>query len=187
MQAYDNISEIIDDEIREEESQITVITSDAQADRIIGIIQGYKDDMKTVRERAKETVDDYKFRVELWRDKQLETMEKQIEFYKGLLKDYYKAHSDGKKKMKFPSGNIGFYATRESYKWEDEKALIAYFQEQSKSNPIVYGFTLAYEPKLDKEKIKSMVRINEKGVPEIEGMEVPYMSYTAKGEVFNVR
>ena len=32
-----------------------------------------------------------------------------------------------------------------------------------------------------------MVRINEKGVPEIEGMEVPYMSYTAKGEVFNVR
>ena len=187
MSSYDNIAEIIEDENREEESQVTVITSDAQADRIIGIIQGYRDDMKTVKERAKETIDDYKFRVELWRDKQLETMEKQIEFYKGLLEDYYKAHSDGKKKMKFPSGNIGIYATRESYKWEDEKGLIAHLVEQSKNNPIVYGFTLTYEPKLDKEKIKSMVTINENGIPEIEGVEVPYLSYTAKGEAFNVR
>ena len=85
MQEYKNIAEIIDDEIRQEESQVTVITSDAQADRIIGIIQSYREEMKTVKERAKETIDDYKFRVELWRDKQLETMDKQIEFYKGLL------------------------------------------------------------------------------------------------------
>lgn len=187
MQSYENIAEIIDDEIKEEESMVTVITSDAQADRIIGIIQGYREDMKTVKERAKETIDDYKFRVELWRDKQLGTMEKQIEFYKGLLEDYYKAHSDGKKKMKFPSGNIGIYATREGYKWEDEKALAAYFVEQTKTNPVLYGFTLAYEPKLNKEQIKSMVKINENGIPEIEGKEVPYLTYTAKGEAFNVR
>ena len=187
MQEYKNIAEIIGDEIKQEESLVTVITSDAQADRIIGIIQSYREDMKTVKERAKETIDDYKFRVELWRDKQLETMDKQIEFYKGLLEDYYKAHSDGKKKMKFPSGNIGIYATRESYKWEDEKALAEYFVEQSKTNPVLYGFTLAYEPKLNKDKIKSMLTINENGIPEIEGREVPYLSYTAKGEAFNVR
>ena len=71
MQLYENIAEIIDDEIKQEESLVTVITSDAQADRIIGIIQSYREDMKTVKERAKETIDDYKFRVELWRDKQL--------------------------------------------------------------------------------------------------------------------
>ena len=85
------------------------------------------------------------------------------------------------------SGNIGIYATRESYKWEDEKALAEYFVEQSKTNPVLYGFTLAYEPKLNKDQIKSMLTINENGVPEIEGREVPYLSYTAKGEAFNVR
>ena len=41
MQEYKNIAEIIDDEIKQEESQVTVITSDAQADRIIGIIKSY--------------------------------------------------------------------------------------------------------------------------------------------------
>ena len=53
MQLYENIAEIIDDEIKQEESLVTVITSDAQADRIIGIIQSYREDMKTVKERAK--------------------------------------------------------------------------------------------------------------------------------------
>ena len=58
MQEYKNIAEIIDDEIKQEESQVTVITSDAQADRIIGIIQSYREDMKTLKERAKDTIDD---------------------------------------------------------------------------------------------------------------------------------
>ena len=79
------------------------------------------------------------------------------------------------------------HATSEREKCEHEKGLIAHLVEQSKNNPIVYGFTLTYEPKLDKEKIKSMVTINENGIPEIEGVEVPYLSYTAKGEAFNVR
>ena len=51
MQLYENIAEIIDDEIKQEESLVTVITSDAQADRIIGIIQSYREDMKTVKEK----------------------------------------------------------------------------------------------------------------------------------------
>ena len=96
MQEYKNIAEIIDDEIKQEESQVTVITSDAQADRIIGIIQSYREDMKTVKERAKETIDDYKFRVELWRDKQLETMDKQIELYKDYWNEYISAMDEGR-------------------------------------------------------------------------------------------
>ena len=134
MNTYEDLEQIIDSEYEAEFKEITAITSDAQANRLIGIIKNNKEEMKLAAARAKEVISDYKYKVELWRDKTIEGLDNQNRFYLKMLNDYFLSKSPDKKKLKFPNGNMGIYAVRESYNWTDEKALIDFIMEESQKS-----------------------------------------------------
>ena len=116
MNTYEDLEQIIDSEYEAEFKEITAITSDAQANRLIGIIKNNKEEMKLAAARAKEVISDYKYKVELWRDKTIEGLDNQNQFYLKMLNDYFLAKSPDKKKLKLPNGNMGIYAVRERFK-----------------------------------------------------------------------
>ena len=68
---------LIDDEFKREALEATAISSYSSANYYIGLIKANREEMKKITVRAKEIVDDYKFRTELWRDRQIETLENQ--------------------------------------------------------------------------------------------------------------
>lgn len=183
----EDLSQLVDDEIREEAMNAAIITSDSSANYYIGLIKANREEMKNVTNRAKEIIDDYKFRTELWRDKQIELLENQNNFYLEQLKAYYVANGDPKKRMKFPNGNIGNYAVRENIKWNDEKALVEYIQEQKKKSPLGFQNMLKIEYKLNKDEIKSRLVFTNDGKATLDNVELPFVTHTEKREEFNVK
>ena len=178
---------LIDDEIKREALEATAISSNSSANYYIGIIKANREEMKKITTRAKEIVDDYKFRTELWRDKQIEILENQNNYILQMLKSYYDANGDGKSKLKFPNGNIGNYAIRESIKYDDEKALVDFIREEKKKSPLGFQNILKLEYKLNKDELKSKITFTEDGKAILEGVELPFVTHTEKSEAFNVR
>ena len=191
MNTYEDLEQIIDSEYEAEFKEITAITSDAQANRLIGIIKNNKEEMKLAAARAKEVISDYKYKVELWRDKTIEGLDNQNQFYLKMLNDYFLAKSPDKKKLKFPNGNMGIYAVRESYNWTDEKALIDFIMEESQKSEYQesdeFSGLLKYKAELNKEVIKSRLVFDEDGNPYINGVLIPYVDHVEKSEAFNVK
>ena len=178
---------LIDDEIKREALEATAISSDSSANYYIGIIKANREEMKKITARAKEIVEDYKFRTELWRDKQIETLENQNNYILQMLKSFYDVNGDGKSKLKFPNGNIGNYAVRESIKYDDEKALVDFILEEKKKSPLGFQNILKREYKLNKDELKSKIQFTEDGKAMLEGIELPFITHTEKSEAFNVR
>ena len=191
MNTYEDLEQIIDSEYETEFKEITAITSDAQANRLIGIIKNNKEEMKLAAARAKEVISDYKYKVELWRDKTIEGLDNQNKFYLKMLNDYFLAKSPDKKKLKFPNGNMGIYAVRESFNWTDEKALIDFIMEESQKSEYQesdeFSGLLTYKAELNKEAIKSRLDFDEDGNPYINGVLIPYVDHVEKSEAFNVK
>lgn len=182
-----NFENLIDDEIKREALEATSISSVSSANYYIGLIKTNREEMKNITARAKEIIEDYKFRTELWRDKQIEILENQNNYILQMLKSYYEANGDGKNKLKFPNGNIGNYAVRESIKWDDEKALVDFIRKEKKKSPLGFQNILKLEYKLNKDEIKSKVQFTEDGKAILEGVELPFITHTEKSEAFNVR
>lgn len=178
---------LIDDEIKREALEATAISSESSANYYIGIIKANREEMKKITARAKEIVEDYKFRTELWRDKQIETLENQNNYILQMLKSFYDVNGDGKSKLKFPNGNIGNYAVRESIKYDDEKALVDFILEEKKKSPLGFQNILKREYKLNKDELKSQIQFTEDGKAMLEGIELPFITHTEKSEAFNVR
>lgn len=191
MNTYEDLEQIIDSEYEAEFKDITAITSDAQANRLIGIIKNNKEEMKLAAARAKEVISDYKYRVELWRDKTIEGLDNQNKFYLKMLNDYFLAKSPDKKKLKFPNGNMGIYAVRESFSWTDEKALIEFIMEESQKSEYQesddFNGLLKYKAELNKDAIKNRLVFDEDGNPYINGVLIPYVDHVEKSEAFNVK
>lgn len=191
MNTYEDLEQIIDSEYETEFKEITAITSDAQANRLIGIIKNNKEEMKLAAARAKEVISDYKYKVELWRDKTIEGLDNQNKFYLKMLNDYFLAKSPDKKKLKFPNGNMGIYAVRESFNWTDEKALIDFIMEESQKSEYQesdeFSGLLKYKAELNKDAIKSRLVFDEDGNPYINGVLIPYVDHVEKSEAFNVK
>ena len=191
MTTYEDLEQIIDSEYEAEFKEITAITSDAQANRLIGIIKNNKEEMKLAAARAKEVISDYKYKVELWRDKTIEGLDNQNQFYLKMLNDYFLAKSPDKKKLKLPNGNMGIYAVRESYNWTDEKALIDFIMEESQKSEYQesdeFSGLLKYKAELNKEAIKSRLVFDQDGNSYINGVLIPYVDHVEKSEAFNVK
>ena len=191
MNTYEDLEQIIDSEYEAEFKDITAITSDAQANRLIGIIKNNKEEMKLAAARDKEVISDYKYRVELWRDKTIEGLDNQNKFYLKMLNDYFLAKSPDKKKLKFPNGNMGIYAVRESFSWTDEKALIEFIMEESQKSEYQesddFNGLLKYKAELNKDAIKNRLVFDEDGNPYINGVLIPYVDHVEKSEAFNVK
>ena len=64
LNTYEDIAQQIDAEYEAEFETMTAIKSDAQANRLIGIIKNNKEEMKLAAAKAKEVISDYKYRVE---------------------------------------------------------------------------------------------------------------------------
>ena len=155
------------------------------------IIKNNKEEMKLAAAKAKEVISDYKYKVELWRDKTIEGLDNQNKFYLKMLNDYFLAKSPDKKKLKLPNGNMGIYAVRESYNWTDEKALIDFIMEESQKSEYQesdeFSGLLKYKAELNKEVIKSRLVFDEDGNPYINGVLIPYVDHVEKSEAFNVK
>ena len=76
---------LIDDEIKREALEATSISSVSSANYYIGLIKANREEMKNITNRAKEIIEDYKFRTELWRDKQIEILENQNNYILQML------------------------------------------------------------------------------------------------------
>ena len=187
MYNLEDLETLVDAEIKENALAAASISSDSSANYYIGLVKANREEMKKITVRAKEIVDDYKFRTELWRDRQIETLENQNNYILQMLKSYYDANGDGKSKLKFPNGNIGNYAVRESIKWDDEKALVDFIREEKKKSPLGFQNVLKLEYKLNKDELKSKIKFTEDGKAIPEGVELPYITHTEKSEEFNVR
>lgn len=185
MSNYDNLEQIIDEEI-DSQLELTEINSAWEADRLIGIIKKNKEEAKVIEQRAKEVIDNYKYKVGLWKEKSLETLENQNKYMMKMLTDYYMKYSDGKTKMRFPNGNLGFYAVREKIEWEDEKSLISYIEEAIKIDSSLSGL-LRMKPELNKEEIKANMKFNNEGQAVINGIVLPHISHVEKHNEVNVK
>ena len=146
---------------------------------------------KLAAAKAKEVISDYKYRVELWRDKTIDSLENQNQMYLKMLNEYYQAKSPDGKKMKFPNGSIGIYAVRESYNWTDEKALLDYIMEESQNPDLeasgVFDGLLRYKAELNKDAIKSKLQFDSNGEAFINGIHIPFVEHVEKSEAFNVK
>lgn len=191
LNTYEDIAQQIDAEYDAEFETMTAIKSDAQADRLIGIIKNNREEMKLAAAKAKEVISDYKYRVELWRDKTIDSLENQNQMYMKMLNEYYQTKSPDGKKMKFPNGNIGIYAVRESYNWTDEKALVDYIVEESQNPNMeasgVFDGLLRYKAELNKDAIKSKLQFDSNGDAYINGVHIPFIEHVEKSEAFNVK
>lgn len=182
---YDNLESVIDEEL-DNEVNMTEINSNWEADRLVGMIKKNREEAKTLTERAKEIINNHKFKVELWRDKQLETLENKNKYMLKMLSDYYMKVTDGQEKLKLPNGNVGFYAIREKVEWEDEKALISFIEEESKKNPSMNNL-LRFDPKLNKDLIKSSIKFNTEGKAMLGNLILPHISHIEKHTEINVK
>ena len=191
LNTYEDIAQQIDAEYEAEFETMTAIKSDAQANRLIGIIKNNKEEMKLAAAKAKEVISDYKYRVELWRDKTIDSLENQNQMYLKMLNEYYQAKSPDGKKMKFPNGSIGIYAVRESYNWTDEKALLDYIMEESQNPDLeasgVFDGLLRYKAELNKDALKSKLQFDSNGEAFINGIHIPFVEHVEKSEAFNVK
>ena len=191
LNTYEDIAQQIDAEYEAEFETMTAIKSDAQANRQIGIIKNNKEEMKLAAAKAKEVISDYKYRVELWRDKTIDSLENQNQMYLKMLNEYYQAKAPDGKKMKFPNGSIGIYAVRESYNWTDEKALLDYIMEESQNPDLeasgVFDGLLRYKAELNKDAIKSKLQFDSNGEAFINGIHIPFVEHVEKSEAFNVK
>ena len=111
--------------------------------------------------------------------------------YLKMLNDYFLAKSPDKKKLKFPNGNMGIYAVRESFNWTDEKALIDFIMEESQKSEYQesdeFSGLLKYKAELNTDAIKSRLVFDEDGNPYINGVLIPYVDHVEKSEAFNVK
>ena len=191
LNTYEDIAQQIDAEYEAEFETMTAIKSDAQANRLIFIIKNYKEEMQLAAAKAKEVISDYKYRVELWRDKTIDSLENQNQMYLKMLNEYYQAKSPDGKKMKFTNGSIGIYAVRESYNWTDEKALLDYIMEESQNPDLeasgVFDGLLRYKAELNKDAIKSKLQFDSNGEAFINGIHIPFVEHVEKSEAFNVK
>lgn len=186
------IEEEIDDEIAKELGTLTEIKTDAEANDFIGKFK-YNEALKTeLSLRAKEIIENYKYKVDLWLQKQLDTLDNENARIQGMVAEYYSNNPDvqsGKKdKIKFVNGNVGMYTVqRDGYDWADDKALLQFIQDTRKANPLVLGGIVKLEPKLDKTAIKEKANINDEGNIMVDGVELPYVGHHNKVMAIAIR
>lgn len=106
------------------QSSIMGIQTDEEANYYVSRIKRNRNLEKMFSEKAKNIVADYKCKVEMWRDKKLNSLTNDSEHCLALLKEYYdKVAKDDTAKIRLPEGNIGFYKTRQSIDFDDEEVL----------------------------------------------------------------
>ena len=163
---------------------LTVIKTDAEANDFIGKLKANKAMKEELKKRADEIVDNTKYKVNLWLQGTLDTLNTDDARIMEMLTAYFEANEDvasGKKtKLQFPNGNLGIYTTQtEGYNWDDEKALLKFIQDARKDDPFAFPGLLRTKQELDKTAIKANIQLKE-GKPFIGGVAIPFVTHVAK-------
>lgn len=163
---------------------LTVIRTDAEANDFIGKLKANKAMKEELEQRAKEIVDNIKYKVDLWKQKKFDSIDADNNRIMEMLTAYFNTNEDvvsGKKtKLQFPNGNLGIYTTQtEGYNWDDEKALLKFIQDARKDDPFAFTGLLRTKQELDKTAIKANIQLKD-GKPFIDGVAIPYVTHVAK-------
>lgn len=163
---------------------LTAIRTDAEANDFIGKLKANKAMKEELEQRAKEIVDNIKYKVDLWKQKKFDSIDADNNRIMEMLTAYFNTNEDvvsGKKtKLQFPNGNLGIYTTQtEGYNWDDEKALLKFIQDARKDDPFAFTGLLRTKQELDKTAIKANIQLKD-GKPFIDGVAIPYVTHVAK-------
>lgn len=163
---------------------LTAIRTDAEANDFIGKLKANKVMKEELEQRAKEIVDNIKYKVDLWKQKKFDSIDADNNRIMEMLTAYFNTNEDvvsGKKtKLQFPNGNLGIYTTQtEGYNWDDEKALLKFIQDARKDDPFAFPGLLRTKQELDKTAIKANIQLKD-GKPFIDGVAIPYVTHVAK-------
>lgn len=181
---YDDIETEFLEDYDKELNSLTAISSDVEANDFIGKLKENKALKEELAQRAKEIVENTKYKVDLWLQNKLDTIKADDDRIMEMLKAYYEANPDvaaGKKtKLQFPNGNLGVYTTqKEGYTWDDEKALLTFLTDARRDDPFAFPGLLKTELKLDKNAIKASIELKD-GKPFISGIELPFVTHVEK-------
>lgn len=184
MLTYEDIETEFLEDYDKELNSLTAIKTDVEANDFIGKLKENKAMKEELTQRAKEIVENAKYKVDLWLQRKLEAIQADDERIMEMLKAYFEANEDvasGKKtKLQFPNGNLGIYTTqKEGYNWDDEKALLAFMVKARQEDPFAFHGLLKTELKLDKTAIKSNIELKD-GKPYLCGVELPYVTHVEK-------
>lgn len=138
-----------------EEAKEIRITSDAHADHWIERANAIQEEIESVKEITKVKIQQKKEAYESWRDKRINTLQNELEFYEHHLQNYAqeKLQDSRKKSYNLPSGTIGFRKNAQSIDIKDKDAIFDFAMENELDGII------RIKKELDVSKVKKEIQL----------------------------
>lgn len=165
----------------DEANEAFEITSASQADYFTGRLKTLEEENANVEAVAKEALERYQHKVEMWKDSIIKTNNGQIEYFRGLLQAYAEKRLEGKdkKSLKLINGTLKFRKQQPEVKYEDS-TLLTYLQLLGDRR-----FLKEQAPKVDKVELKKAGDVVD-GKFLLNGQEVPGVTLVERGPKFEV-
>lgn len=125
-----------------------------QADYFVKKVKELEAYKEATNETARQAIEDYKDKVERWRQQEVESLERSIEYFSELLQSFARQQLEGssKKSLKLIEGTVGFKAQPPKIEYDD-KVLVEFLE---KNKPEYVRYTPA--PKKDELKKKAEIK-----------------------------
>jgi len=166
------------------------VLDEAKVNYYISRIKKNNEMKQAIIDKAKVILEDYQDKVGIWKEKKIRALDNDSSFYLERLQTYYNANAkNNKTKLHFPEGNLGYYKTRSSIKF-DEPMIMEYIDmiRLRDNNPGAYSEFIKTVPKLDTKKLKEFAEIDpETNLFKIDGVAIPGVRVIPSSEEFNVR
>lgn len=166
-------------ELEIDENDLT-IKDPQQAEYFLKKVKDLREEKQQIEEAAKTALENYKQKVEEWKEKSISPLDSAINYFEDLLKAYaeYKLEGSSKKSIKLIEGTIGFKAQQPKYHYIDEKALTEFLENN-------YPDLVRYKPEPNKKDLKKKAEIEGEQLY-LDGKPVEGIVVEERGEAFYV-
>ena len=157
----------------------------AQADYFIKLSKKCDEEMAQVEEFIKAEAERLLSQLEMFKQQQLEAIQKKKNYYDRALEDYARREFDnsGKKTIKLPNGTLNIRKQQPTYEYDDEE-LIKWAQIHHEELVKI----VVPEPKIsvDKTQLKKLITI-EDGAVFVDNKKVPGVTATINDDKFSIK
>lgn len=182
----------LDEEYSSEKESVSQeeVIDDIKVNYYIGKIKKNQEMKKMITDRSKAILEEYKDKVNLWKEKKHRALDNNNEFLMDQLKKYYDANAkNNKTKLHFPEGNLGYYKSRTSIAFDDEMIMEYIKMIRKKNNdPTAYSDFIKEVQTIDTKELKNQGVIDlETNTLKINDVAFPGVRITPGKEEFNIR
>lgn len=173
------------EEIEEIKKDAFVIQTDREANYVIKELKNIKNKKEKIEQSAKESLADYTYKINAFKENLLSPLSYQEDRYTELLKAYIleKTRDTKTHSIKFLEGIAGFKKTQDKYTYNDEE-ILNFLKEK---NPQMYKEYTVTNIELNKRKFKKAGSANKEGNFVIEGTVIPGVTVEKQEDSFNVK